>query len=192
MSLLTIGYLFNFIFHPFRFSTRRAKGPRLIFMSAGSGIALAALVFPFAAYLKHLLPADCWPMLLAHAFASAVPVTHASKLFLTLIVAVPLTTVLNLASVRLVRGKRASQWLSAGVRQSPLPSACTPRCPSGTERQWRSCFEERQTSRSWSCSRSSRAKSIAAGSLKCRLTSARLKRAWISCHPSPHILTKTP
>jgi len=114
MSLLTSGYLFNFIFHPFRFFTRRAEGQRLFFMSAGSGIALAALVFPGAAFLKHLLPADSWPMLLAHAFASAVPVPHANKLFLTLVVAALLAYALNLASVRMVRGKHASHLLSSG------------------------------------------------------------------------------
>lgn len=114
LALVTSGYLFNFVFHPFRFFTRRAEGQRLFFMSAGSGIVLAALVFPAAVLLKSVLPADSWPITFAQGFASAVTVPHASKLLLTLIAAVVLGNLLNFASVRLVRGRHSTHLLSAG------------------------------------------------------------------------------
>lgn len=114
LSLVTSGYLFNFVFHPLRFFTRQAEGQRPFFMSAGSGIALAAVVFPAAALLRTRLPADSWLMMLAHAFASAVGVPHATKLLLTLVAAIVLDNALNLASVRLVRGRRSTHLMSFG------------------------------------------------------------------------------
>jgi len=109
MTLVISGYLFNLIFHPLRYFAKRAEGQRLFFMSAGTGLVLAAFAFSSIGLLKSLLPADHALLRLAAFFHAAVPIDHANKLMVTLLGGMLLAKVLNLGAARFVGATASSR-----------------------------------------------------------------------------------
>lgn len=107
MTLVISGYLFNLIFHPFRYFAKRAEGQRLFFMSAGTGLVLAAFTFTTVGLLKWCLPTNHLLLRWAELFHAAVPIDHATKLMVTLVGGMLLAKLLNLGAARLV-GARPS------------------------------------------------------------------------------------
>lgn len=96
LPLLISGYLFNLIFYPFRYFSSRAEGQKLFFMAAGSGLFLGAAVF-VGAYT--ILPGSSSDLSdssdMVRAAKAAIPVPHAFRLLLTLVVAIALGYLFN-------------------------------------------------------------------------------------------------
>jgi len=111
LVLVISGYVFNLIFHPFRYFASRAEGQKLFFMSAGSGILLGAVVFIAVSGLKPYLRAGSIPLEIAEFVNAAIPIPYAFRLIATLAGSVLLATPLNLISVFLVKGRRSTQDL---------------------------------------------------------------------------------
>lgn len=120
MALLISGYLFNLVFHPVRYYSKKAEGQKLLFMAAASGLVIGAVVFLALGLLRpHLGPGN--PLLLiAEAINSAIPVTHASRLLATLLASFLLAKALNYISVWLVRGKASLVLYKAGEAKESL------------------------------------------------------------------------
>lgn len=116
-ALLISGYLFNLIFHPFRFFSNRAEGQKLFFMAAGTGLILGAFVFLAAGILRPSLDSGAWILRAAHVVDRAIPVPHACKLIAMILGSIVSASLLNLFSVILVGGQRSKPHVSNILHQ---------------------------------------------------------------------------
>lgn len=118
MTLVISGFLFNLTFHPFRYFAKRAEGQRLFFMSAGTGLVLAALTFSSVGLLKLHLSPHHFLLQWAAFFHKAVPIDHANKLMITLVGGVILAKLLNLGAARLVGARHSPHVGWSGKRST--------------------------------------------------------------------------
>lgn len=118
MSLLISGYLFNLIFHPFRYFSSRAEGQKLFFMAAGTGLVLGAVIFAVTGMARPWLDSHSWVLKVAHSLDAAIPIPYACRLLLTIAASVLLSGLLNFLSVQLVRGRRSEKVHANGGSRS--------------------------------------------------------------------------